>query len=160
MKSGAVMTANHMADVIRTINEIAGKRVLIGIPDSSPEDVGGPITNAQIGYIQETGSPAQNIPARPFLVPGVVEIQAQAADILAKGAKGVLDGAQPSIDAALTSAGFVAESSVKEKINSNIQPALAESTLAERRRRGVTRENTLVDTGQMRNAVTHVIRKV
>jgi hypothetical protein len=48
--------------------------------------------------------------------------------------------------------------SVKAKINSNIQPKLADSTLEARRRRGVTRENTLVDTAQLRNSVTHVIR--
>ncbi|MNT50592.1 hypothetical protein D3C72_1875180 [compost metagenome] len=55
-------------------------------------------------------------------------------------------------------AGMTASNSVKAKINSNIRPELAESTLEARRQRGVTRENTLVDTGQLRNSVTYVIR--
>jgi hypothetical protein len=42
-------------------------------------------------------------------------------------------------------------------INSNVGPPLKPGTLAARRRRGLKRTNTLVDTGQMRNAVTYVV---
>ncbi|MFM0044120.1 hypothetical protein [Paraburkholderia sediminicola] len=152
------MTQDNLASIIKAISDIARKDVLIGIPDSDPERQDGPISNAQIGYIQETGSPANNIPARPFLVPGVQDVQEQCAERLGKAANAALGGSMQAAERQLTSAGVTAENSVKRKINSNIQPELADSTLEARRRRGVTRKNTLVDTGQLRNSVTHVIR--
>ena len=69
-----------------------------------------------------------------------------------------LDGDVQQVGRRLNRAGIVAASAVKAKINSNIQPALSERTLADRRQRGVTRENTLVDTGQYRNSITYVVR--
>jgi len=152
------ITVDKMAAVIKAISELSKKDVLVGIPDSAPEREEGPISNAQIGYILDKGSPAKNIPARPWLVPGVQDAQAECAERLKKGASAVLSGNRAGADAALTAAGLTAEMAVKAKINSNIQPELAESTLDARRRRGVTRENTLVDTAQLRNSVTHVVR--
>jgi len=152
------ITRDKMAAIIKAVSDLSRKDVLVGIPDSSPERKEGPISNAQIGYILDKGSPAKNIPARPFLVPGIHDVQAQCADRLKKGATAALSGNPAGADAALTAAGLTAEMSVKAKINSNIQPELAESTIEARRRRGVTRENTLVDTAQLRNSVTHVVR--
>lgn len=152
------ITIDKVTDIINAISKLAGKDVLVGIPDSDPDRKDGPISNAQIGYIQETGSPANNLPARPFLVPGVAEVQAKCADRLQQGAEKALGGNLSGAEAALTAAGLIAENSVKAKINSNIQPELAESTLEARRARGVTRTNTLIDTGQLRNSITHVVR--
>lgn len=152
------ITRDKMAAVIKAVSALSKKDVLIGIPDSSPERKEGPISNAQIGYILDKGSPVKNIPARPWLVPGVQDAQAKCAERLKQGATAALSGNPAGADAALTAAGLTAEMSVKTKINSNIQPELAESTLEARRRRGVTRENTLVDTAQLRNSVTHVVR--
>jgi hypothetical protein len=67
-----------MGDVIEAISQLSNKDVLVGIPDSAPERTDTPITNAQIGYVMETGSPAHNVPARPFLVPGVADVQSNA----------------------------------------------------------------------------------
>lgn len=154
----ATMTTDKLASLINAINDLTKKDVLVGIPASDPGNRDKPITNAEIGYILDTGSPAKNIPARPFLVPGVAEVQSRCADKLGQAAEAALDGNKAGAMRALHQAGLIAENSVKAKINSNIQPALAESTLAKRRARGVTRENTLVDTGGMRNSVTHVVR--
>lgn len=152
------ITKDRLSAVLKTIGDLAKKQVLVGIPDGSPERTDKPITNAQIGYIQEKGSPAKNIPARPFLVPGVASVQDQCFDKLRDAASAALDGQPAGVNRGLTSAGFIAEDAVKEKINSNIQPKLADSTIAAREARGVTRTNTLVDTAGMRNSVTHVIR--
>ena len=53
--------AKVMADLQR-------RRLLIGIPADKNARLGEPIGNALIGYINETGSPARNIPARAHLV--------------------------------------------------------------------------------------------
>jgi hypothetical protein len=153
------ITRDKLQGVLRGMTALVKKDVLVGIPDSAPERKDTPITNAQIGYILDRGSPAKNIPARPWLVPGVEDVQKECAERLKKGATAALSGNLQGADAALTAAGLTAEKGVKAKINSNIQPKLADSTLAARRARGVTRENTLVDTGSLRNSVTHVIRE-
>lgn len=92
-------------------------------------------------------------------MPGVQDARPKFEPQLQKGVEAALDGDLEKVNRSLNRAGLVAQNSVRAKINSNIPPKLADSTLAARRRRGVTRENTLVDTGQYRNAITYVIRK-
>ena len=66
------ITKDHSADVLKAISLMGKSRILIGIPESedSRKD-GAPIGNAAIAYINDNGSPKLNIPARPFLRPGV-----------------------------------------------------------------------------------------
>jgi hypothetical protein len=185
MKSGAKITVDNFASIIRAISEIAKKDVLIGIPDSAPERDDTPMTNAQIGYVMETGSPAHNVPARPFLVPAVADVQSECADKLKEGASAALDGNEAAAIRALNVAGMIAEQSVKKKIGSNIPPPLSPETIRNRNRSrkttsmranekeylkavdsgtdpGVAQEAAgivaLVNSGQLRNTVTHVIR--
>jgi len=185
MKSGATMTSDKMAALIRSISALAKKDVLVGIPDSAPEREDTPMTNAQIGYVMETGSPAHNVPARPFLVPGVQDVQAECAERLKDGATAALDGNETGATRALTAAGMIAEQSVKKKIGSNIPPALSPETIRNRRRSRQTQSMRksekdylkaiadgvdpaqaqtaagiipLVNTGSLRNSVTHVVR--
>lgn len=150
---------DRLNGVLASINELVKRQVLVGVPDSAPDRKEGPLSNAQIGYILEHGSPANNLLPRPHLLPGVQDARSKVEPELQAGVNAALDGDAQMVDTRLNRAGIVAASSVKAKINSNVQPALSERTLADRRRRGVTRENTLVDTAQYRNSITHVVRK-
>ncbi|RQZ89895.1 hypothetical protein DF053_08605 [Burkholderia cepacia] len=155
------MKIDRLDEVLKSISGLVQKEVLVGVPDSiaGRKDEGEPLSNAEIGYIMENGSPANNIPARPHLVPGVQDARPKFEPQLQKGVEAALDGDLEKVDRSLNRAGLVAQNSVRAKINSNIQPKLADSTLAARRRRGVMRENTLVDTAQYRNSITYVVRK-
>ncbi|KVP40842.1 hypothetical protein [Burkholderia ubonensis] len=155
------MTFDRLDEILKSISGLVQKEVLVGVPDSTAgrKDKGEPLSNAEIGYILESGSPANNIPARPHLVPGVQDARPKFEPQLQKGVEAALDGDLEKVDRSLNRAGLVAQNSVRAKINSNIQPKLADSTLAARRRRGVTRENTLVFSGQYRNSVIYVVRK-
>ncbi|RQZ31540.1 hypothetical protein DIE14_01085 [Burkholderia sp. Bp9017] len=155
------MKIDRLDEVLKSIAGLVKQEVLVGVPDSTAgrKDDGEPLSNAEIGYIQETGSPANNIPARPHLVPGVQDAQPKFEPQLQKGVEAALDGDLEQVQRRLNMAGIAAQNSVRAKVNSNITPELAESTLEARRRRGVTRENTLVDTGQYRNSITYVIRQ-
>lgn len=179
------ITQDNFASIIRAINSLTQKDVLIGIPDSAPERTDTPITNAQIGYVMETGSPAHNVPARPFLVPGVADVQAECAERLKQGATAALDGNEAGAIRALNVAGTIAEQSVKKKIGSNIPPALSPETIRNRHRSRQTQSMRksekdylkavdagtdpavaqseagiipLINTGSLRNAITHVVR--
>lgn len=155
----AKFRVDRLDGVLASINELVKKQVLVGVPDSAPDRKEGPLSNAQIGYILEHGSPANNLPPRPHLLPGVQDARPKVEPELQAGVNAALDGDAQLVDTRLNRAGIVAAGAVKAKVNSNVQPALSERTLAERRRRGVTRENTLVDTAQYRNSITHVVRK-
>jgi len=154
------ISTDKMASIIKAISVLGAKDVLIGVPDSTTDRKSGdPASNALIGFVQEFGSPALNIPARPFLIPGVKSIQDKAADTLKVGATQALAGNLPAAERQLHKAGLLGQNAARAKINSNIQPKLSDRTLAERAARGVTRTNTLIDTGQLRNSLTYVIRK-
>lgn len=153
------ITKDTVAAVMASIKQLTGNQVLIGIPDSTAGREDGPISNAAIGYIQENGSPAANIPARPFLVPGVNAARDACIAALRTGAKKALDGDKSAGDAALNVAGLKAQSSVRRTLTAGDGFAsLAPSTLAARRARGRTGTRPLVDSGQLRNSITYVVR--
>ncbi|HCA7460069.1 TPA: hypothetical protein MX372_004907, partial [Enterobacter roggenkampii] len=73
-KSGVTTRVDNAQAILDALKSISKKEVLVGIPeeDSEREDV--PFGNAGIGYVNEYGSPAQNIPPRPHLIPGVKSV--------------------------------------------------------------------------------------
>lgn len=175
---GVTITKDKVADIIRAVASLASKDVLVGVPDSTAErDEEQPISNAAIGYIMETGSPANNIPARPHLVPGIQDVQTEVAERLGKGAKAALSGSMSGAEAALNAAGLIGQRGVRAKITDGPFVPLAESTLrarARRGRKGAAKElasraagnqpdnanaKPLIDTGQYRQSITYVIRK-
>ena len=161
-------TKDRLPDVLAAIKALTKSEVLIGVPhenaprsdaeDAARKASGEPITNAEIGYINEFGSPEVNIPARPHLIPGVESVKDKVASILGNGARKALSGDPGAAQTALTKAGLAGETAVKDRINEGPHVPLAPATLAARRRRGRTGEKPLVDTGQYRNSITHVVR--
>lgn len=154
------VTQDKVAATLKAIHMLVQQDVMVGVPmsnDDRPD--GAPITNAEIGYIEEFGAPAANIPARAHLVPGVEGAEKQIGVQLKKGAKAACEGDRNGVMDALEAAGFIGEMAVKAKITNVIPPPLASSTLAARRRRGRTGETPLLDKGEYRNSITHVIRK-
>jgi hypothetical protein len=150
---------DNTAAVLRTVQEMASKRVLIGIPAEKAARKGDPITNASLGYIHENGSPARNIPARPFLKPGVEQAAPKCAAVLGKFAKTAFNN--PSdIDKGLNAAGLIAQTSVKKRIVSGEGFApLKEGTIAARKRSGAKGTKPLIRTGQLLNSITYVVRE-
>jgi len=156
-KGGARADALANLDMLLAITN---KQVLVGIPADKAQRGDGELNNAARAYILNYGAPEANIPARPFMEPGIENARG---DIEAIGemlvTKAMSKGANSAdLDAGLNMMGLVAAAAIKAMINSNIPPPLAERTIQERIARGVTRTNTLVDTGEMRNAVQYVIR--
>lgn len=160
MSRSSVIINDKMPGLLKAMSALARSEVLVGVPAESTErDDGEPINNATLGYIHETGAPAAGIPARPFLVPGVSAVEDKVAQQLGKAAQASLKGDQRAVDQRLHAAGLVAETSVKNTINAGIDPALADATIAARQARGRTGTTPLVDTGKLRNSITHVVRR-
>lgn len=176
MKSGVKVTADNAQAILDSLKALTSKEVLIGIPaeDSDREDA--PFGNAGIGYLNEYGSPAQNIPPRPHLRPGVKSAEPQTVPELKAAAQAALDGRETSAVQSLERAGQLAVNGVRTFINAADFVPLADSTVQARARRGrkgakaeMARRQTgdlpgtelakpLIDTGQYVRAITYVVR--
>jgi hypothetical protein len=185
-------TKAALEELRQAIRTLVGHEVLVGFPDETADrrdDTGtmshgkavlgaaSEITNAALGYIHDNGAPDENIPARPFMIPGIESVADKVAQRLFMVAKAQLT--TPSLDpiAGLHSVGIVAVTGIKRKINEGIPPPLSDRTLRARARKGRTGaswelawraagapEGTelakpLIDTGQLRNAISYVVRE-
>lgn len=187
MKSGVTIRADNAQAILDALKSLTKKDVLVGIPseDSERDDV--PFGNAGIGYVNEYGSPAQNIPPRPHLIPGVKSVEEQTVPQLKAAAQAALDGNAVGAERALNQAGTLAANGVRRYMTITGFTPLADSTVEARARRGrkgakaelarrsadgklnainpdsgqlISNENVrpLIDTGQYRRAITHVVR--
>lgn len=166
MKSGVHMTKDKLSVVMRGLGELPRREVLVGIPElrtqRSTLEEAQPLTNAAIGYIHENGAPEMNIPARPFLLPGIRNARAEIAKYMRQAAEALMargqEGAMDKAERAMHAAGLVAVNAVQSKITEGPFAPLAPATIAARLRRGRTGTRPLIDTGQLRRAITYVIR--
>jgi hypothetical protein len=186
----SVVIVDRMGQVLKGMAEIPKRDVLIGFPEKTTErdddeDQSKTPTNAQIGYAMEFGVPQHNVPARPFLVPGVRKAGDEVAEALKEAAQQYLEGNLAGALQSLNEAGQAASTAVKDKIIEGPFAALAPATVAGRARaRGTTRRRKgekhylkliaagksaaeaqqlagirpLINTGQMLRAVTYVVR--
>lgn len=183
---GLTIKQDNLASLLAGLKVLTEAEVMVGVPDENAdrkdEDPGVP-TNAALAYIHDTGMPEQNIPARPFMVPGIESAKDRIATQLFKYGRKVVDDAGAGKNAAITAAqglhaaGLVASTAIKRKINEGIPPPLADSTLkrrASKGRKGAQKElalralgeapgtdlaKPLIDTGELRNSITYVLRK-
>lgn len=158
--SGLEIKQNNDKLMMALLAELTDKEVLVGFPEESGEHEGG-INNATLGYIHDKGAPEANIPARPFMEPGIESVKRQITNKLKQVGKAALKQKKPKksvVEVALHQVGLIGQLGIQNMINSNIGPALAPATLRARRGRGHTGTKTLVETGAFRNSVKYVIR--
>ena len=152
-------------EVFETVRAMGKERLLVGIPSdkSARKEADGKaptITNAAIGYINERGDPARNIPARPHLVPGIEKNRKELTNILGKYASAAFDKKE-MLTKGLNAAGLKSVADIKNIIRTQegFDP-LSESTIKTRERRKPTPfygTSALEVTGQYINSITYVI---
>ncbi len=165
--------------LLESLKALAHTQVLVGVPAAKTAREGDeePITNAALAYIHDKGAPESNIPARPFMEPGIKAAQKRINKYLGQAGDAAMSGDKRKMLAAFNAAGLTASTSIKTKINTGPFQALALATIKARARRGrkgaqlyVEQLNAgivpdpslakpLIDTAQMRNSITYVIRK-
>lgn len=156
MQSGMQMITDALPDLLRRLAAVAQRDVLVGVPAGEARDDGP--SNAEIGYQNEFGSPANNIPARPHLLPGVAAVQDKVVAKLTQAADAAATGRPSDAERQLHAAGLLAQNSVRRTLTTTAYRPLSESTLAERRARGRTGTKPLIDTGQYRRSITYIVR--
>lgn len=179
--NGLHVKADNLPELRALIKRLARDEVLVGVPETKterddPESKAAGITNAALAYIHDNGAPEQNIPARPFMIPGMQDAQAKTADLLAKTARYALGGRIEKIDEGFTRVGFAVVDAIQKRIVAGIPPPLADLTVKRRAakgRKGAQAElnrraaglgaslqlaKPLVDTGEMLKSITFVVR--
>lgn len=158
----------HFSDVVKSFKKDA---VLVGIPETDgPRDDEGPISNAALLAINNFGSPINNIPARPVMQNGIRKAQPEIAEQFKKAAQEAFSKGVPALERYYERAGSIAANAVKRAINDqdfqgggpkNEGPAPA--TLKARKyltQSGFKGTKSLIVTGQMRNAITYMVRSI
>lgn len=156
------VTSDFTEQFNETVKKFRHDAVLVGIPEEDTkrkDDEAGSITNAALLAINELGSAAANIPARPAMAIGIRNAQDTIVELLRKGAVMALTQGFRAIDTYYNRAGFAASSSIKKAINSQegLKP-LAPATIAAREAQGFKGKKALLRTAQMRNAITFVVK--
>lgn len=153
------ITKDNVKKVLKAVEQLTSQEVLVGIPAAKNARSDSPFGNAEIGYLDEFGSPLLNIPPRPHLVPGVQRALPDATGHLQDAGSAALGGDMDGARASLDAAGLVAVSAVRQVIADVIPPPLSPRTLAGRRRKGRPGETPLFDTGEYNQHITHVVRE-
>jgi hypothetical protein len=148
---------DNFNDIVKSLK---GEAVLVGIPEDNTErKESDGINNATLLAINNFGSPRHNIPPRPVMQLGIDAVKDEVGEIMGKAAKAALDGGSEKIDMYYNRAGSVASNSIKKVINSGEGfPGPSAATLAARKAAGFQGEKSLIVTGQMRNAITWVVK--
>lgn len=163
MKPTLQVTSDFTKDFNRIVRGFKNDEILVGVPEVTTERNGlkeGPINNATILAINEFGSPANNIPARPVLKIGIQNAQEDIAVQFKLAAQDALKIGLSALPKYYERAGIIAANSVKKAINdqSGIEPP-SEATIAAREARGFKGTKALLVTGQLRNSITSVVRR-
>ena len=91
IKAQLSKVTRELKEKFREMRHLETYAVYVGIPSAYTKREDGRITNAEIGYINEFGSPKQHIPPRPFLNPAIRECTPQCAQLLKPDPRFTLD---------------------------------------------------------------------
>lgn len=156
----------------KVLATLAKSRVLVGVPATDGARQDGSINNAALGYLFETGDPETNMPPRPWLVPGIQEVQGEISRRLVAGARNAIQATvrgsgdvragRAEVKNALETVGNVAQASVQRRIGAGIAPALSERTIYARLHRKKNRRSPgemtpLIDTGEFIRSIRYVV---
>lgn len=162
-KPSLKVTENFTEEFNKIIKGFKNDAVLVGIPEDKTgrdkENNEAPIGNAALLAINEFGSAANNIPPRPVMAIGIKNAQEPIAEEFKKAAKFALEKGLSVLATYYNRAGIIASNSIKKAINS--QEGIegpSEATLKARKSAGFSGEKALLVTGQMRNAITYIVK--
>lgn len=159
-------TKSNLPDLKKLIEKISKTAIYVGIPEEGKRNtrpVPGEPTNAELGFKHEFGSPAEHIPPRPFLEPGVKQDKEKISSLMRKAVKQALKGDDASFDKGMEAAAMTAAASVKTYMAEADFAPLAPMTIQMRLKKhpndDPSQMQPLIDTGSLRNAIEGVVVK-
>lgn len=185
MRDGVRLVRDRVPAFREALRVLTSQEVMVGVPGETNfkgRKAGEP-SNAALAYVHDQGAPESNIPARPFMTPGIADARPKIVDRLKSAGVAALDGNSAGVTSQLHAAGLAAVASIRAVIRAGIAPPLAASTVKRRiarrksaswraQRRAEVAANVaagnapgkglftpLIDTGALLSAITHVLRK-
>lgn len=162
VKSTLKRTGPGLGPIEKAVARLAKTRLLVGVPgDAAPRPAvpgqkGTPPSNALVGYIMETGDAEMNIPARPFLRPGVRAALPEVQKGFHFAVVGALSGRPSDIAKGFEYAGSAAVGSVKATMQAGGFAPLAQSTIEARARRKYKDTGRAIGTKSSRDARSYL----
>ena len=135
------------------LTKLSNVDLLVGIPQETDDREDSEIGNAALLMLHTVGSPVQGIPPRPTIQPTIEKHESFIRKSLFTAME---EYTKTGSDAKRRALGIYVSSQVKEFINDPSNGLTPNSP------RTIQRKNSslpLVDTGEMRNSITYVIRK-
>src|SRR5271154_410441 len=112
MTATVKVMVDHSGEIKKSLDKLKKSQVLVGVPadkaQRDPAEGQGPINNAALAYIHNFGMPSQNIPARPFMEPGIKDNANEITPRLEQAARAGIVGDTAGVVKGLTAAGVVA----------------------------------------------------
>ena len=149
-------TDKQLPAVQKSIKELKRIDVLVGVPQEEAGREQNDITNAELLYIHTNGSPANNIPPRPIVEPAIQDSKEEIGTLLKEAILKALEGDTGGAIAGMEKAGTQGENAVKGWFT-NPKNGWAENAESTKKRKGSSKP--LIDTGQLRKSITHVVKK-
>jgi hypothetical protein len=144
------VTEDNLPRLEQTLEALEGVWVAVGFAGTRDDG----LSNAQLAYIHEHGSPLNNIPARPFFEPGLAEGRPEIEAVARQATKRALDqGTEQAVVEGAKMMGLAAENAVKRKILTGKFVPLKPATI---KRKGHSKP--LIDTGQLYDSITSQVR--
>lgn len=161
MKATLKVTSDFTSQFNDVVRRFKNDEVLVGIPEQESARKKDEISNAALLAMANFGSPANNIPPWPVMALGIRAAREPIADQFKKAIQNAFKRGLPALDIYYNRAGILASNSIKKIINAQIEvppDKPSKSTLASRKSRGFKGTKYWLVTGQMRNAITYVLR--
>jgi hypothetical protein len=144
--------AGALNRIIDNVRSMGLNKVEVGLP-SGGRHSGTDLSMHELGMVHEYGSPTRNIPARPFIGPPIADNVDKYKKIMRKQAARLLFR-RTSLHNALSLVGEAGKADIqKYMLSANFKP-LAASTIEAK-----GSSKPLIDSGQMRNAITYEITR-
>ena len=138
------------------LKALTKKEVYVGIPAEKSSRYGeGGVNNAELLYIHTHGSPVRHIPPRPVLQPAIEANRQAIGKQLAYAAQEALKGNVLRAEQGLERAGMVAQNVARGWFD-NPDNGWAPNSPRTIAKKGSS--HPLIDTGEMRKAITYVVR--
>lgn len=174
MKTINVSIMRRDRELNAALKKLQKSAIYVGIAEGSKRDkrddpnVTKSPDNHLLGFVHENGSPANNIPPRPFLVPGIEHSSQVIVAGMKRAIKQALNGNEKDSAESLEQTAIRAASAVKNYMQTASFEPLKPETIANRNRSRQTigkRKNEklgiaikpLINTGQLRNAIDGVV---
>lgn len=144
--------AGALARIVENVRSMGLNKLEVGLPSGGRHSASD-LSMHELGMVHEYGSPTRGIPARPFIEPPIKDNTEKYKGIMRNQASRLIFR-RTSLDNALSLVGEAAKADIQKYMLSASFTPLSAATIE---RKGSSKP--LIDTGQMRNAITYEIKR-